>query len=226
MLSELFAEFDSVVAQHNALKVETIGDGKIAFNARQVVLDMCAAYFVAAGVPDRNDIHAETMAKIATEFIRIVDGFRFAGLPRIQVRIGLHSGRVVAGVIGYWMPRFHLFGKAVEKTMKMESSSEPGMIRISRCIHELLSARNRVHESRGSFCSGGSESARGMRRIPSHQPPLYTFTEKGTGSGTARFLRTAASLQTLSRVESRHEQPRETPRATLSSETLHMLAMV
>src|SRR6185437_12447809 len=93
LLNELYSTFNTIIDTHDAYKVETIGDG----------------YLIVSGIPRRNgDQHASELAELALGFMRALPNFRIAHLPneRVQLRIGIHTGPAVAGVVGLTMPRY------------------------------------------------------------------------------------------------------------------------
>lgn len=106
-------------------KVETIGDG----------------YMVASGLPLRNgDRHAGEIASMALHILNQISQLEIRHRPgeRIELRIGIHSGQCVAGVVGLQMPRYCLFGDTVNTASRMESAGAPSKIHISEATHDLL----------------------------------------------------------------------------------------
>ncbi|KJH40737.1 adenylate/guanylate cyclase catalytic domain protein [Dictyocaulus viviparus] len=97
LLNDLYTIFDSIIDEHDVYKVETIGDG----------------YLCASGLPNRNgQEHIKEICSMSLNFITSLQKFRVPHLPneRINLRIGVHTGSVVTGVVGLTMPRYCLFG--------------------------------------------------------------------------------------------------------------------
>ncbi|KAK2145999.1 hypothetical protein LSH36_640g01075 [Paralvinella palmiformis] len=125
LLNDLYTKFDSVIDSLDVYKVETIGD----------------SYMCISGVPIRNgDRHAANIADMAFHFMDIVRSFTIRHMPhkKLELRAGIHTGAVVAGVIGIKMPRYCLFGDTVNTASRMESNSLPMCIQISEETHKLL----------------------------------------------------------------------------------------
>ncbi|XP_041363434.1 receptor-type guanylate cyclase Gyc76C-like [Gigantopelta aegis] len=125
LLNDLYTLFDSIIAHYDVYKVETIGD----------------AYMVVSGLPIRNgDNHAGEIASMSLELLSAIKSFKLRHKPgdTLKLRIGIHSGSCVAGVVGVTMPRYTLFGDTVNTASRMESNGEALMIHISASCRDLL----------------------------------------------------------------------------------------
>ncbi|MBT9507676.1 adenylate/guanylate cyclase domain-containing protein [Rhodoferax sp.] len=116
MLSEIFSRFDRCVEQSGLTKIKTIGD----------------AYMVAAGVPESNPDHARVLVALAQEMLAVAHDFE-----GIDLRIGIASGELVAGVIGQSRQVFDVWGDVVNVASRMESHGLPGRIQLSESSHAL-----------------------------------------------------------------------------------------
>ncbi|XP_060922256.1 retinal guanylyl cyclase 2-like [Limanda limanda] len=127
LLNDLYTIFDAIIATHDVYKVETIGD----------------AYMVASGVPNRNGTrHAAEVANMSLDILHSIAAFKIKHMPEIKVkiRIGLHSGPLVAGVVGLMMPRYCLFGDTVTLASHMEATGLPYRIHISVSTMKILTS--------------------------------------------------------------------------------------
>ena len=122
LLDRLFSRFDTLVERHGLEKIKTIGD----------------CYMVAAGVPDPRPDHARAAALLALDLRDAMRSPDWLGRDGLELRIGIGSGAVVAGVIGRKRFLYDLWGDAVNTASRMESHGTPGEIQITRDTYELL----------------------------------------------------------------------------------------
>eukprot|EP01080_Neovahlkampfia_damariscottae_P007234 gene7234-11549_t len=130
MLNDLFKYFDDSCAIHGIEKIKTIGD----------------CYMCASGIPDYRRDHAEAMMEFAKSMLESVEEYNKLSGRNIQIRIGINSGRVVAGVIGKRKYAYDLWGDSVNIASRMESSGVPQKIHISRSTYVLIHKRYHCKE--------------------------------------------------------------------------------
>jgi adenylate cyclase len=121
-LDRLFSLFDELAQRYGLEKIKTIGD----------------CYMVAAGVPTPRADHARALALMALDMLDAMRAHDGIGEPGHELRIGINSGPVVAGVIGRKRFLYDLWGDAVNTASRMESHGTPGRIQITRATYELL----------------------------------------------------------------------------------------
>ena len=121
MLDELFTVFDGFVTTLGLEKIKTVGD----------------AYMVAAGIPQARPDHAVAIAELALRIRHHVATTTFGG-RQLQMRIGVASGPVTAGIIGTHKFAYDLWGDTVNTASRMESSGLPGEIQLAPSTYELL----------------------------------------------------------------------------------------
>ncbi|XP_062568415.1 atrial natriuretic peptide receptor 1-like [Saccostrea cucullata] len=161
LLNDLYGLFDDHIEKYDVYKVETIGD----------------AYMVASGVPTPNgNAHAVHICKLALDLHDVMRQYHvptsFEREESVKIRIGIHSGPCVAGVVGRKMPRYCLFGDTVNTASRMESSGIGGKIHLSPYTYSIIkhlgcfevSLRGRIilKQKRGS--SGGRRRRRKCKK--------------------------------------------------------------
>lgn len=123
MLNELFSRFDELVDKYGVEKIQIAGD----------------AYMVAAGVPTPRPDHATVLAHLALDMLDCVRNTKFLdGKHPIEIRIGLNSGSLMAGVIGRKKYYYALWGDMVNIASRMQSHGTSGKIQITREMYELV----------------------------------------------------------------------------------------
>ncbi|MEO0396740.1 MAG: adenylate/guanylate cyclase domain-containing protein [Cyanobacteria bacterium P01_A01_bin.137] len=122
LLNQVFSRFDRLAERHGLEKIKTIGD----------------AYMVAAGLPQPQDNHVAAVAAMAVEMQATLADFNAQTNQTIALRIGIHTGPVVAGVIGLKKFAYDLWGDTVNTASRMESHGLPNQIQISEVTYQRL----------------------------------------------------------------------------------------
>lgn len=141
-IHEYFSAFDAIVVKYGIEKIKTIGD----------------AYMAAGGLPEMNETHAHDVIMAAIEINAYMLAQRqkrqASGEPYFEIRIGIHTGPVVAGIVGVKKFQYDIWGDTVNSASRMESAGEPGKINISESTYELIKDRF-VCEYRGEIEAKG-----------------------------------------------------------------------
>jgi len=130
LLNELFSAFDALTGARRLEKIKTIGD----------------AYMVAGGLPDPAPGHAVAVAELALEMLEVAARCRLPDGGPVQLRIGVDSGPVVAGVIGSRRFSYDLWGDTVNTASRMQTAGVAGCIQVTQRARQLLGDRYQFRE--------------------------------------------------------------------------------
>jgi class 3 adenylate cyclase len=142
MLNTIFSEFDHLADRHGLEKIKTIGD----------------AYMLVGGLPNPRSDHAEAVAAMALDMMEAMKTMHQKTGQLMQMRIGIHTGPVVAGIIGQRKFAYDLWGETVNIASRMESLGRPGGIHVSAATYERL-------KDKFNFATAGVQEAKGIGKI-------------------------------------------------------------
>jgi class 3 adenylate cyclase len=134
IIDDIFSRFDSIMEKHGLEKIKTIGD----------------AYMAVGGVPIENDHHAQSVIEAALEMRNAINDFNKETGESLDLRIGIHSGPLVAGVIGRKKMSYDIWGDTVNIASRMESHSENGKIQFSETTYHFIKGKFQI-EKRGEI---------------------------------------------------------------------------
>jgi guanylate cyclase len=137
-LNEIFHQFDALADRHGLEKIKTIGD----------------AYMVVGGLPRPSDRHAHAIARMALEMMDAIGKVKKGDGEQFALRIGIHTGPVVAGVIGIRKFAYDLWGDTVNVASRLEANGVPGRVLVSDDLYRRLQG-DFVFERRGAIMLKG-----------------------------------------------------------------------
>jgi adenylate cyclase len=138
LLNDLFSAFDGIAETRGLEKIKTIGD----------------AYMAVAGVPEPRPDHAEAAVEMGLAMVATAHGFNDPEGRPLELRVGIASGPVVAGVIGRRKFIYDLWGDTVNTASRMESSGMPGCLQITLATRDLLDGPYLFEERTGVEVKG------------------------------------------------------------------------
>ncbi len=123
LLNAIFEKFDELVEKHGVEKIKTIGD----------------SYMVVGGIPHRDPLHCQHVAEFALEAMSFIKEFSAHSPIPVEMRMGVHTGTVAAGVLGKKKFSYDLWGDVVNVASRFESTSVPNKIHVSEAVKVRLS---------------------------------------------------------------------------------------
>jgi class 3 adenylate cyclase len=123
ILNDIFGRFDELAVEHRLEKIKTIGD----------------CYMVVGGVPERSPTHCQQVAHFAMAALQALDTYNAETGQQLQMRVGMHTGTVVAGIVGKQKYSYDLWGDVVNTASRLESAGQPGRIHVTEAVRVRLS---------------------------------------------------------------------------------------
>lgn len=121
-LNECFTAFDLIMEKHGLEKIKTIGD----------------AYLAVCGLPLKNECHAYQTVLVALDIINFIEERKKTNPNALDIRIGINSGSLIAGIVGVKKFAYDIWGDTVNTAARMEQNSEKGKINISESTYQLV----------------------------------------------------------------------------------------
>ncbi|CAD6996082.1 unnamed protein product [Ceratitis capitata] len=180
MLNAMYSIFDTLTERNNVYKVETIGD----------------AYMVVSGAPEKSANHADKVCDMALDMVDAITDLKDPSTGQhLRIRVGVHSGAVVAGIVGLKMPRYCLFGDSVNTASRMESTGYAMKVHVSEPAKQFLSPCYKLTE-RGEIDVKGKgpmktywleerENRKSLQLPPELFHPISTFTAPTATTATS-----------------------------------------
>lgn len=134
-LNDIYTAFDEIMLKYDCERIKTIGD----------------AYLAVCGMPQQNDRHAEMMLKASLEVMRYIEKRNVTSELKWKLRIGMHSGNVVGGIVGVKKYIYDIFGDTINTASRMESNSLPMRINISEETYRLINDKKFIQSNHITF---------------------------------------------------------------------------
>lgn len=122
IINDVYEEFDSIIEKNNCVRIKTTG----------------SIYMAVCGLPEANEKHAENMIFCAKQILSFVEKYNQTSKEKIKIKIGLNSGKVIAGIVGIRKYIYDIFGDTVNTASRMETSSRAMEINVSEHTYQLV----------------------------------------------------------------------------------------
>ncbi len=130
-LNYIFTQFDNITSSHDCIRIKTIGD----------------AYMAVCGLPEKNDNHAENLLLCAKEYIAWLSERNKTSEVKWNIRIGLSSGKAIAGIIGKKKYLYDILGTTVENAVRLQNSCSPMHIKLSKETYNIVKDKIELPEN-------------------------------------------------------------------------------
>ena len=134
-LNDKYTAFDEIMLKHHCERIKTIGD----------------AYLAVCGLPQKNDRHAEMMLRASLDVMQFITKRNITSQLDWKMRIGMHSGNVVGGIVGVKKYLYDVFGDTINTASRMESNSAPMRVNISEETYQLVKNTDFIKSNHISF---------------------------------------------------------------------------
>ncbi len=140
-LNDIFSEFDKITERHKCIRIKTIGD----------------SYIAACGLPEENEHHAQKLLHCARDFIAYLEERNKNSETKWNIRVGIASGSVIAGIVGKKKYLYDIFGKPVDCAIALQNACSPMHIRLAPETYELLKEEMPLPENVEVESEGGEK---------------------------------------------------------------------
>ena len=172
MLNDLFMDFDEIAQRHGVTKLETVGD----------------AFVAVAGISGERDPCAQALqiARCALDMVECAGRHELPNSGNMLIRVGLHCGPAVGGVVGRTLPHYSIFGDTINTTARMESNSLPGRIHVSDKFAAAFAAAEAADKA--AAAAAVASGAPPLPPLPFYLQPRGAIAVKGKGVMETHFL--------------------------------------
>jgi len=157
-LNDIYTDFDEIMIKYDCERIKTMGD----------------AYLAVCGMPQKNEKHAEMMLRSAVEIIEHIKKRNETSKIEWKLRLGMHSGQVVGGIVGVKKYIYDVFGDTINTASRMESYSEPMHVNLSEQTYHIVKDSEFIHEKNIIFEKRAPVEVKGKGLMNMYFAHLYS----------------------------------------------------